>query len=91
MSIYSRPSTLSRDAASPAATSIPCGPRTVAVARALESARCDAAVADLMFLEAWEATPTGDVGAVLRVAQIRRANPGLADAVRGEMKAARRR
>lgn len=60
-------------------------PRTAAVRRALERVRSDAAVADLLFLEAWEASPTLEVAAVLRVAQIRRANPALADAVRGEL------
>ncbi len=60
-------------------------PRTAAVRRALERDRCDAAVADLLFLEAWEASPTPEVAAVLRIAQIRRANPKLADAVRGEL------
>jgi hypothetical protein len=61
------------------------GPRTQAVRHALEGVRGDAAIADLMFLEAWEASPTPEVGAVLRVAQIRRANRALADAVRGEL------
>lgn len=61
------------------------GPRTAAVRRALERVHGDAAIADLMFLEAWEASPTPEVAAVLRVAQIRRANPELADAVRGEL------
>jgi hypothetical protein len=60
-------------------------PRTAAVRRALELARSDAAVADLLFLEAWEASPSPEVAAVLRVAQIRRANPELAKAVRGEL------
>jgi hypothetical protein len=60
-------------------------PRTAAVRRALEHASCDAAVADLLFLEAWEASPTPEVAAVLRIAQIRRANPELAAAVRGEL------
>ena len=60
-------------------------PRTAAVRRALENAHCDAAIADLLFLEAWEASPTAEVGAVLRIAQIRRANPDLAKAVRGEL------
>jgi hypothetical protein len=60
-------------------------PRTGAVRRALERAHCDAAVADLLFLEAWEASPSPEVAAVLRVAQIRRANPELANAVRGEL------
>jgi hypothetical protein len=60
-------------------------PRTAAVRRALQSAHCDATIADLLFLEAWEASPTPEVGAVLRIAQIRRANPELARAVRGEL------
>jgi hypothetical protein len=66
-------------------------PRTAAVRRALEHVHCDAAVADLLFLEAWEASPTSEVGAVLRIAQIRRANRELADAVRGELAARARR
>jgi hypothetical protein len=61
------------------------GPRTAAVRRALERIRNDSAVADLLFLEAWEASPTPEVAAVMRVAQIRRANPELANAVRGEL------
>jgi hypothetical protein len=65
--------------------SIAPGPRTAAVRRALQDAHCDAAIADLLFLESWEASPTPEVGAVLRVAQIRRANPELAQAVRGEL------
>ena len=70
----------------PGTAGMPMGePRTSAVRHALESARCDAAVADLLFLEAWEASPTAEVAAVLRVAQIRRANPALADAIRGEL------
>jgi hypothetical protein len=66
------------------------GPRTTAVRRALQDVRCDAAVSDLLFLESWEAAPTAEVGAVLRVAQIRRANPALAQAVRGELAARNR-
>lgn len=66
------------------------GPRTAAVRRALEGVHCDAAIADLLFLESWEASPTPEVGAVLRVAQIRRANPALAEAVRGELAGQRR-
>jgi hypothetical protein len=59
--------------------------RTAAIRRALEHVRCDAAVADLLFLESWEASPTPEIGAVLRIAQIRRANPALAEEVRGEL------
>jgi hypothetical protein len=61
------------------------GPRTAAVRHALQRAHCDATIADLLFLEAWEAAPSSEVAAVLRVAQIRRANPELAEAVRGEL------
>jgi hypothetical protein len=60
-------------------------PRTAAVRRALERVHSDAAISDLLFLETWEASPTPEVAAVLRVAQIRRANPQLADAVRDEL------
>ena len=60
-------------------------PRTAAVRHALQDARGDAAIADLLFLESWEASPTPEVGAVLRIAQIRRTNPDLARQVRGEL------
>ncbi len=40
---------------------------------------------DLLFLERWEMRPQDSVGAVLRVAQIRRANPDLAAEVRAEL------
>ncbi|MGA3403049.1 MAG: hypothetical protein ABSC95_27885 [Acetobacteraceae bacterium] len=59
--------------------------RTAAVRRAPERVRCRTAVADLLVLEAREASPTPEVATVLRIAQIRRANPELADAVRGEL------
>jgi hypothetical protein len=65
-------------------------PRTQAVRRALAEARNEAAIADLLFLETWEASPNPEVAAVLRVAQIRRANPALAEAVRGELNGRRR-
>jgi hypothetical protein len=38
-----------------------------------------------MFLEAWEICPTFGIGAVLRVGQIRRANPALAAEIRAEL------
>jgi hypothetical protein len=63
--------------------------RTAALQHALEDVHDRTAMADLLFLEAWELSPTAQVGSVLRVAQIRRANPALADAIRGEL--ARRR
>ncbi len=61
-------------------------PRTDALRRAL--AECgDACAADLAFLEAWEADPLPGPGAALRIAQIRRANPALAAAIRAELAA----
>jgi hypothetical protein len=65
-------------------------PRTAAVRRALEQVRDDASIADLLFLETWEASPSPEVAAVLRVAQIRRANPALAEAVRDELSVRKR-
>lgn len=41
--------------------------------------------ADLLFLESWERAPQAEVGTVLRVAQIRRANPELAAELRAEL------
>ena len=59
-------------------------PRTEALRRAL--AACgESSAADLAFLEAWEADPVPGLGAALRVAQIRRANPALAAAIRAEL------
>jgi hypothetical protein len=64
-------------------------PRTDALRQALAS--CDEAqAADLAFLEAWEADPSPGLGTALRVAQLRRANPGLAAAIRAELAATRR-
>ena len=40
---------------------------------------------DLLFLEAWERAPVPGAGTALRVAQIRRANPELAEAIRREL------
>jgi len=79
------PATAPLPDASARMTTLRLGPRTAAIRLALERVRGDAAIADLMFLEAWEASPTPEVSAVLRVAQIRRANRALADAVRGEL------
>ena len=64
-------------------------PRTDALRRALANAG-EAGAADLGFLEAWEADPLPGPGAALRVAQIRRANPALAAAIRAELADARR-
>jgi hypothetical protein len=47
------------------------------------------AVADLLFLEAWERDPAPGPAAARRVGQIRRANPNLARAIRQEIAAQR--
>lgn len=70
------------------ASSIPYGfdqPHTAAVRRALGVLRDRASMADLLFLERWEMAPVAGAAAALRVAQIRRANPELAAAVRAEV------
>lgn len=58
-------------------------PRTNAVRRAIDADR--RAAPDLLFLEQWEMAPQSGVAAVLRVAQIRRANPRLAADLRAEL------
>ena len=60
--------------------------RTRAVQEALERLADQAYVEDLLFLEAWESEPVPGAGAALRVAQIRRANPELAERIRRELK-----
>lgn len=74
----------------PATTALPAIPMTQALRRALDRADGNAA-ADLLFLEAWEASPMPLVGATLRAHQIRRANPALAEEIRAEITASRRR
>jgi hypothetical protein len=66
---------------------IPKPPFTQAVRTALQGIRNAATEADLLFLEAWEMCPSMNLGATLRVHQIRRANPGLAAALSAELKA----
>jgi hypothetical protein len=67
-------------------TAITASPKT-AVVRELMAAKHDPALlADLLFLERWEAAPAQNTGSVLRLAQIRRALPDVAAAVRAEMK-----
>jgi len=60
-------------------------PLTSAVRDAIANARNEALVADLLFLERWELSPTPGSAGALRVSQIRRANPQLAAAVRAEI------
>ena len=64
--------------------------RTSAAQRALAAFSASAAIsdrlsADLCFLENWESNPAPGTAAALRVGQIRRANPQLADAIRREV------
>jgi hypothetical protein len=60
-------------------------PRTEAVRRVLQHVRDEAAAADLLFLEDWQAQRCPDVAASLRASQIRRANPALAAEIHAEL------
>ncbi|HVY14935.1 MAG TPA: hypothetical protein VHB27_06895 [Rhodopila sp.] len=62
-------------------------PYTEAVRKVLGDATNARLEADLLFLEAWEMHPSGNLGATLRASQIRRANPGLAEEISKELKA----
>ena len=62
-------------------------PFTRAVRQALQGVNDSAVEDDLLFLEAWEIHPSSNLGAALRVSQIKRANPGLAAAIHAELKA----
>jgi len=64
--------------------------QTDAIRRAVAATRDQALIADLLFLERWEMAPIHGPAAALRVAQIRRANPILAERVRAEVARARR-
>ncbi len=63
-------------------------PVTRAVSVALRHARDPMARSDLLFLEAWEMHGPSSLAATLRAHQIRRANPGLVEAIEQELKAA---
>lgn len=63
----------------------PGTPCTVTIARALAGTRSHTASDDLLFLEAWERGASTDLSAMLRAAQIRRANPALAAELRAEL------
>lgn len=67
------------------ALSVPLAPRTQAIRRALAGTRNHTAADDLLFLEAWESRASHDLPAMLRAAQIRRANPTLAAELRAEL------
>jgi hypothetical protein len=60
-------------------------PCTAAARRVLADARDRNVSDDLLFLERWEMAPVHGTAAALRAAQIRRANPALAEAVRAEL------
>jgi hypothetical protein len=60
-------------------------PRTSAVRELMALRNDPALLADLLFLERWEASPAPGAGSVLRAAQIRRALPDVAAAIRAEI------
>lgn len=60
-------------------------PRTTALRHALSRVQDRLFTEDLLFLETWESCPTLVTGTMLRVRQLRRANPTLADAIRTEL------
>lgn len=65
-------------------------PRTVAAQHALAAlgnseTALELLSADLWFLENWESNPAPGTAAALRIGQIRRANPQLAEAIRCEI------
>ncbi len=62
------------------------GACTQALRRVLPQVRDQVSAADLLFLERWEMYPLPGAAAALRVAQLRRANPELAAAIRAEVK-----
>lgn len=59
--------------------------QTEALRRVLAQPMHQSAVADYLFLEAWERAPSGSAEAALRIGQIRRANPVLAAEIRAEV------
>jgi len=63
----------------------PSGPFTSVLQDVLPRIRDRSAQADLLFLEQWEIAPQSGGGQALRVQQIRRANPELAEAIRTEI------
>lgn len=63
----------------------PTGPLTTVLRRALPELRDHTAQSDMLFLERWEIAPQSGTALGLRVQQIRRANPELAEAIRAEI------
>jgi hypothetical protein len=64
----------------------PRQPVTRAVSLAMRDAHDPRTWQDLLFLEAWEMQRPANLAATLRAGQIRRANPGLVDAIERELK-----
>lgn len=62
---------------------------TQALQRVLAQPLARSAVADFLFLEAWEREPSDNAGVALRIGQIRRANPALAAEIRAEIASTR--
>ena len=60
-------------------------PLTMALRQAAPKLGNSAALVDWLFLERWEVEPQPGVAQVLRISQIRRANPELAAAIRAEL------
>jgi hypothetical protein len=60
-------------------------PYTRALSRALQSAESTASAADLLLLEAWETNKPMHLGIMLRIRQIRRANPQLSTEIAAEL------
>lgn len=58
---------------------------TAALRHVLTQLRDPYAIDDLLFLESWEIRPLPSTADVLRIKQIRRANPDLAAAIRAEV------
>jgi hypothetical protein len=63
----------------------PSAPLTAALQNAMPRIRDRSAQADLLFLERREIAPQSGISSSLRVQQIRRANPELANAIRTEV------
>ena len=63
----------------------PLAPMTAVLQNAFPCIRDRSAQADLLFLERWELVPQSGTALALRVQQIRRANPELAEAIRAEI------
>ena len=60
-------------------------PLTTVLQNALPRIHDRSAQDDLLFLERWEMAPQSGMAPALRVQQIRRANPELAQAIRAEV------